>query len=390
MLDICANADAALLELAVSRGHIDGRTAAAVRRNRRGRSAAVALVEDGHLSTQVVRALRSEQRRHSIDHAIDGYQLLGRLGAGGMSEVFRAQDLINRRVVAIKVIAPRVAGDRLFIERFQREARAAAALIHPNIIACHGMGETRGKPYMVLEYMEGGDVEMLAARARWRLPEERVLRIGLDCARGLVAVGSHGMVHRDIKPANIFLDGDGLAKLADLGLAKSAAQDDQLTVAGVRVGSPGYMAPEQARGEAVDIRSDIYSLGASLYHLLAGRAAFVGRTPLETVLKGLREEPEPLASAAPQVSPAVAAIVTRCLARLPRDRYQDPAELEHDLGRASGGPTAEIHSTRSPRPRAVPTGVRRFARALTSRLATWCRRRMEGLTTGDAVRASEH
>jgi len=331
MLEICVNADNDLLDLALARGLINTRLAAELRVDRRGRSASVALVEFAHLDTSVVRALRTIQQRNSIDYAIDGYQLISRLGVGGMSEVFRAWDLAHRRMVAIKVISPRVAGDRLFIDRFHREARAAAALIHPNIITCHGMGETRGKPYMVLEYREGGDAGVLAAHAGGALAEPQALRIALDCARGLEAVGAHGMVHRDIKPANIFLDGDGLAKLADLGLAKGTAQDDQLTMAGVRVGSPGYMSPEQAAGKNLDIRSDIYSLGASMYHLLAGRAPFTGKSPMEIILKGLHEDPLPLSAAAPHVSAHVAAIVTKCMARDPRQRYQQPIALQREL-----------------------------------------------------------
>ena len=331
MLDICSDADAALLDLARERGLITAAVVEQVRVNRQRRSAAVALVEDGHMTAADVRALRTVQRRTTINHAIDGYRLLSKLGSGGMSEVFLAQDLVNGGKVAIKVISPRICDDRLFLDRFQREARAAAALVHPNIIACHGMGQTGGKPYMVLEYMDGGDVDALAARSGGALSEARAIRIAQDCAEGLKAVAAHGMVHRDIKPANIFLAGDGLAKLADLGLAKGTTVEDQLTMAGIRVGSPGYMSPEQAAGKELDIRSDIYSLGASLYHLLAGRAAFTGTNPMAIILKGLREDPVPLRSLAPQLSEPMAAIVAKCMARLPAQRFQHPSELLHAL-----------------------------------------------------------
>jgi len=341
MLEISANADHDLINLALARGLISDSLAGSLRDDRRSRSASVALVEDGHLDASVVRALRTMQRRRTIDLAIDGFQLISKLGTGGMSEVFRALDLVHNRIVAIKVISPRIADDRLFIARFHREARAAAALNHPNIIRCYGMGETKGKPYMVLEYMAGGDASDLARAVGGALTESQTLRIARDCARGLEAVAVHGMVHRDLKPANIFLDGNflsgtGQAKLADLGLTKGTAHDDQLTMAGVRVGSPGYMSPEQASGRDLDIRSDIYSLGASMYHLLAGHAPYTGKTPMEIILKGLREEPFPLSHLAPHVSGQVLAIVNKCMARNPAHRYQHPSELQRVLAEANG------------------------------------------------------
>jgi len=393
MLDICANADEALVDLALARGLISAPLAAELRVGRRGRSAAVALVEDGHLGAAEVRALRMIRRRTTIDNAMDGYQIISRLGVGGMSEVFRARDVVNGQIVAIKVISPRISGDRLFIDRFHREARAAAALNHPNIITCHGMGETKGKPYMVLEYMEGGDAGALAARAGGALTEPLAMRIALDCARGLEAVGAHGMVHRDIKPANIFLDGDfltgkGLAKLADLGLAKGTAQDDQLTMAGVRVGSPGYMSPEQAAGRELDIRSDIYSLGASLYHLLAGHAPYTGKSPMEIILKGLREDPRPLSAVAPNVSARVVAIVTKCMARDPRRRYQQPSELQRELADASGETADETRRAGGVRERRDAPGpwqrLGASADRLAQRIADWWGRRVS-----DGTRDSE-
>jgi serine/threonine protein kinase len=354
MLEICTDKDAALIELAQQRGLLSAERAERVRRERGTRSAAVALVEDGHLCAPAVRALRTELQRRSVNHAFDGYELIGKLGAGGMSVVFKATDLVSRRLVAIKVVSPHVTGDPLFLERFYREARSAAAVVHPHVIACHGLGETKGKAYMVLEYMAGGDVEALAARSGGRLAEQRALQIAVECASGLEAIHAHGLVHRDIKPSNIFLDDAGRAKLADLGLAKSMSPDDQLTMPGKRVGSPGYMAPEQSSGSSgTDIRSDIYSLGATMYHLLSGRAAFIGHTPLEIILKSLREEPAPLQEVAPWVSPRISAIVARCMARKPEDRYQHPAELREIFANASApaplpGSSATVTAARRP------------------------------------------
>ncbi len=359
MLEICADADAALMILAEKRGLLTPAQIEQVTRTRGRRSAAVALVQDGILDVQAVRALRTAVRKHSIDHAIDGYELQGKLGSGGMSEVFKAIDLVSRKPVAIKVVAPRRPGDGLFLERFQREARAASAVDHPNVIACYGTGQTHGKAYMVLEYMPGGDLEGLVDRAQGRLDEALALRIARDCARGLVAVHAHGLVHRDVKPSNILLAADGTAKLGDLGLAKSTAPDDQLTMPGMRVGSPGYVSPEQASGASeTDIRSDIFSLGATLHHLFSGRSPFSGGSPLEIIINTIRLDAPPLSVTAPWVSPRISAVVAKCLARRPQDRYQDPSELADALQQIHEG--APVHTT-----------VRRVRRYTATRVTAW-------------------
>jgi serine/threonine-protein kinase len=382
MLEICTDKDAALISLAEQRGLLTPQRAQQLRETKGTRSAAVAMVQDGHLDAAVVRALRTELHRGSIDHAIDGYELLGKLGAGGMSVVFKANDLVTRKPVAIKVISPRVAGDNLFLERFHREARAAAAVIHPHVIACYGIGQTKGKAYMVLEYMPGGDLEVLIGNEGGPLGESRALQIAADCASGLEAIHSHGLVHRDVKPSNILLDESGRAKLADLGLAKSTAPDDQLTMPGVRVGSPGYMSPEQAGGQhELDIRSDIYSLGATFYYLLTGQCAFTGRSPLEIIVKSMREDPPPLHQAAPWVSPRVAEIVARCMARRPQDRYQNPAEVRGELlavlhrsATASSASTALLATQRARRGRSrvrISARVSACLSALWRRVGSW-------------------
>ena len=359
MLEICADADAALLLLAERRGLLSPAQLEQVRRTRGRRSAAVALVQDGVLDVQAVRALRTAVRKRSIDHAIDGYELQGRLGSGGMSEVFKAIDLVSRKPVAIKVVSPRRPGDGLFLERFHREARAASAVDHPNVIACYGTGQTHGKAYMVLEYMPGGDLEGLVGRAQGRLEEAHALRIAMDCVRGLVAVHAHGLVHRDVKPSNILLAADGSAKLGDLGLAKSASPDDQLTMPGMRVGSPGYVSPEQASGAGeTDIRSDIFSLGATFHHLFSGRSPFTGGSPLEIIINTIRQDAPPLSLTAPWVSPRISALVGKCLARRPEDRFQDPGELAEAL-----------HGIRKGAPATAP--VRRPRRSVASRVTAW-------------------
>lgn len=381
-MDICMDKDAALLELARKRRLLSAEQIERLSGHQRGRSAAVMLVEDGLLDAQVVRALRRELQQHVVNHAFNGYELTSKLGCGGMSVVFKAIDVVSHRVVAIKVVSPKVKGDQLFLERFQREARSAAAVVHPHVIACHGLGETRGKAYMVLEFMAGGDAQALAERVGGHLDEKRVLQIAADCASGLEAIHAHGLVHRDIKPSNIFLDEHGRAKVADLGLAKSDAPDDQLTMPGMRVGSPGYMAPEQAGGDTTDIRSDIYSLGATMFHLLAGRGPFLGRSPFEIIVNGLRHDAPAMRQIAPWVSPGMAVIVQRCLARKPEQRYQHPGDLRRALVGLSrdevpvehtGPITGTISGTISGTKRR-PGRRQSFSTGVVAQVSSWARR----------------
>jgi serine/threonine-protein kinase len=270
--------------------------------------------------------------------AIPGYTLVSRLGAGGMGQVFKAVQQSLEREVALKVMAPALAGDPDFCARFVREARVAARLTDAHVVGCHDVGEAGGFLYMALEFVPGGDAEHLMKTSGGRLAPKRALEIIRDAAIGLVAVHKAGMIHRDIKPANLFLDGNGRAKLGDLGLARGALGDDRMTMTGMTMGTPAFMAPEQAEGAAdLDIRADIYSLCASLYLLVTGTAPYQGASVFAIVAKVMSGPfPDPRATI-PGVSAGVAAVIAKGTALKREQRYATPADLVADLERVLRG-----------------------------------------------------
>lgn len=322
------NHDAGLLALAVIRGHCSADRAQALQAQRRGRSMAIVLVEDGGIAPAIVRALRDEQGRQSIPSRIGPYQLTEHLGNGGMSVVFKALDHDTGTFVAVKLLSPRTSAQGTAKTRFDRESRSGLAIDHPRVIRCLDHGEVNHHSYHILEYMAGGDAAALMARNGGRLPPQQALTLIRDCADGLAAIHAAGMMHRDIKPANIFIDGDGRAKLADLGLARHVEDDDHLTMPGHCLGTPCYMSPEQARGLAdIDGRTDIYSLGATLYHFITGRPPYPGTAPRAVIMAVLNEPvPNPRALV-PDLDPVVADLIVRALAKERSGRPQDAASL---------------------------------------------------------------
>ncbi len=274
------------------------------------------------------------------------YEVLAPLGAGGMGEVYRARDGRLGREVAIKVLPAELAGDAERLERFEREARAAAALNHPNILAVHDLGTHEGAPFLVCELLEG---ETLRDRLRAGRPAPAAaLGWALQLARGIAAAHARGVVHRDLKPENLFLTRDGHLKILDFGLAKVSAPATVAataptvagTLAGTLLGTAGYMAPEQARGLPADARSDIFAFGAVVYELLAGESAFQRETAADTLAAVLREEPRELAATPLGLPPEVVRLVRRCLAKRPEDRYQSAADLAFDLETLAAAPRA--------------------------------------------------
>ncbi len=235
------------------------------------------------------------------------YEILAPLGAGGMGEVYRARDTRLGREVAIKVLPERLAGDPSALSRFEREARAVAALSHPNILAIHDFGEERGLRYAVTELLEGQTLRERLVRERlaWR----KALEIGISLADGLSAAHARGIIHRDLKPENIFLTSNGHVKILDFGLARAdVVPSDQLTSAptkssateaGTVLGTLGYMSPEQVGGQPADTRSDIFSLGCVLYEMLTGRRAFPGASRGQTMAAILRDQPAEMARPGP-------------------------------------------------------------------------------------------
>src|SRR5215470_2515907 len=274
------------------------------------------------------------------------YEVLAALGAGGMGEVYRARDTRLGREVALKVISDGAALDPERLQRFEQEARLAGSLNHPNLVVVFDVGSEGGAPFLVTELLEG---ESLRHRlSRGRLPLRTALELGVQLAEGLAAAHARGIVHRDVKPENVFLTSGGRAKLLDFGIAKLTAPrgieghrnllDTTLTPEGIGtrpgavLGSPGHMSPEQVRGDPVDARTDIFSLGAVLYEMLAGAPPFPAKSFVESGHAILESEPPPLPESVP---PSVDLLVRRCLEKEPARRFQSAADLAFDLGAAT-------------------------------------------------------
>jgi len=272
------------------------------------------------------------------------YEILAPIGAGGMGEVYRARDSRLRREVAIKVLPKALSADPDRLHRFEQEALATAALNHPNILAVFDIGTAEGSPYVVSELLEG---ETLRDRLKsGPIPLRKALDYALQMANGLAAAHEKGIIHRDLKPENLFVTKDGRVKILDFGLAKLTQSDSNSnaslatashgTEAGVVLGTAGYMSPEQVRGQALDIRSDIFSFGAILYEMLSGKRAFHGTTAADTMSSILKEEPEDLSATNHNVSPALERIVHHCLEKHPEARFHSARDIAFDLEHLSG------------------------------------------------------
>jgi uncharacterized RDD family membrane protein YckC len=244
------------------------------------------------------------------------------LGRGGMGAVYLGQDTALERPVALKVLTPEIAHDPEVVARFAREARAQARLHHPNVAQIYFIGEERGLHFFVMEYVEGPGIDAVLEKSE-RLPWAQAIEHIIAAARGLRAALGQGFIHRDVKPSNLMLDREAGIKILDFGLVKSLKGDAQLTRDGAIVGSPLYMAPEQGRGEDVDHRADIYSLGCALYHMLTGRPPFTGPSPVGVIAMHITEQAAPLRGLAPDVPESVARIVDRMMAKAPAGRFAD-------------------------------------------------------------------
>jgi serine/threonine protein kinase len=266
------------------------------------------------------------------------YEIVGALGAGGMGEVYRAHDSRLRRDVAIKVLPAVVADDENRLKRFEQEALATAALNHPNILVVFDVGKHAGTAYVVEELLEGLTLRDLTSTES--LPVRKVVDFAIQVANGLAAAHARGIIHRDLKPENLFVTADDRVKILDFGLAKiveassSSGASTRLaagTEPGLVLGTIGYMSPEQVRGVAVDHRADIFSFGAILYELLAGRRAFGGETAADTMTAILKEPPADLAESGRAIPPALARVVDRCLEKNPASRFQSASDLAFAL-----------------------------------------------------------
>jgi len=270
---------------------------------------------------------------------LGSYEIVAPLGAGGMGEVYRARDPQLGRDVAIKILPSFLSRDPDRLRRFEQEARAAAALSHPNILAVYQMGTHEGSPYLVSELLEGSTLRGLLLRGP--LPIRKAVEYGTQMAHGLAAAHEKGIVHRDLKPENLFVTKDGRIKILDFGLAK-LIQNPQAsdpgtptmtegTEPGVVLGTVGYMAPEQVRGQATDHRTDLFALGAILYEMLTGKRSFHKPTSAETMSAILNEEPPPVSQIVPDIPPALQKVVRRCLEKSPEQRFHSASDLAFGL-----------------------------------------------------------
>ncbi len=270
---------------------------------------------------------------------IDGFRVVRLLGQGGMGRVYLAEQISLKRMVALKVIRPDgLPGDSVR-RRFQTEAEAVARVNHPGIVQVFAVGEHNGLPYMVLEFVPGRTLKQMLG-LKGALEPSQVLGIMTQVARALERANEAGIVHRDIKPENILVTRNGIAKVADFGLARLKTEgrgDLHITQDGTALGTPIYMSPEQVGGKPVDIRSDIYSLGITAFHMLAGRPPFEGANAIEVALRHVQGGPPRLDALRPDIPPALVALVHRAMARKPEDRPQTPGELLSDIAKASKG-----------------------------------------------------
>ena len=263
----------------------------------------------------------------------DRYRLVNHIARGGMAQVYLARDLLLDRPVALKVLFPELSVDRAFVERFRREAKAAANLSHPNIVSIYDWGQGENTYFIVMEYVAGRTLSQVLREGPMDPP--RAARIAADVAGALDFAHRHGVIHRDVKPGNVLINESGQVKVADFGIARAigAGDAEDLTQTGSVMGTATYFSPEQAQGFGVDPRSDVYSLGVVLYEMLAGRAPFTGDSPVSIAYKHVKEAPEPLRAVNPAVPAGLEAIVMKSLAKQPEDRYQSAEELRADLAR---------------------------------------------------------
>jgi serine/threonine-protein kinase len=315
------------------------------------------------------------------------YEIVGRIGHGTMGDVYRARDTALNRDVAIKTIADEMGGDETLRKRFLREAQSAARLNHPNIVTVYDFGQDRGKLYMAMELLEGTDLKQSLIKKQIVGLDEK-LGVMEQILDGLAFAHANEVIHRDLKPANVFLLPKGKVKIVDFGLARLAGSD--MTRTGMVMGTPHYMSPEQVRGEKVDARSDVFSLGCIFYEMLAGRKPFDSETIHAVLFKVLQDDPQPIQEAAPYLPAVVMQLVARALRKDPNERFQNAGEFLQQLRQARQAfLTGKGHEVPA-EPRPAGTGSRPSvdAAGLTGAAAGSSMRSRTGSTFGSAPRAA--
>ena len=291
------------------------------------------------------------------------YELEELVGRGGMSSVYRAHDRLLERTVALKILHEHHTRDDDYVERFRREARAVAQLSHPNIVTVIDRGEQDGRQFIVFQYIDGETLKDVVER-RGPLPVAEAVRLGVQIAGALAFAHERGVVHRDVKPQNVLFDGDGRAKVTDFGIARSR-DTAGMTLAGTVMGTSHYIPPEQARGDVVDERSDVYSLGAVLYELLTGEVPFAGDNFVAVAMRHMNEEPPSARARRPDVPPRLDLALRRAMAKEPADRpsmKELVGELEAALADPNGRADGDVTMIIPPRQQAAPRTARRRRR----------------------------
>ena len=271
------------------------------------------------------------------DVLAERYELIATIARGGMATVWRAQDRILARPVAVKILHQHLAEDETFLERFRREALAAASLSHPHVVSIYDTGEDGETPdsrchYIVMEHCGGGTLASLL-RAEGPFEPRRAVQVGSTICSALAYAHSKGIVHRDVKPANVLVGDDGLLKVGDFGIAKAATAKNDITTTGTIMGTVAYISPEYASDRELDTRSDIYSLGVVLYELVAGKPPFEEASSVATAMKHLNEPPPPLRTRRAGIPRALEAVVMKALEKNPDQRFASADEMQAALGR---------------------------------------------------------
>ena len=266
----------------------------------------------------------------------DRYEVQGRIGVGGMAEVWRGHDRTLNRTVAIKTLLPQFARDASFVDRFRREAQAAARLNHHGIVSVYDSGTDGETPYIVMQFIEGRTLADYLASGK-TIPPMKAAQVAKEIAEALAAAHAEGVIHRDIKPANVMVTRDGKVLVMDFGIARLISGPETAPQTSAVLGTASYLSPEQAQGQSVDARTDIYALGVVLYEMLTGRPPFTGDSPMAIAYKQVNATPAAPSSVNPEVPPELDAVVMRALSKNPANRYQTGQEFADDLERARTG-----------------------------------------------------
>jgi hypothetical protein len=306
------------------------------------------LLAKGYIEAEQLDELLVAHGEESQALKITGYEIQSKIGAGGMGEIYKARQISVDRIVAIKVLSPLYAKDKEYMERFIREAKLLAKLDHPYIVKAIDAGQSRNTLFYVMEYVDGATVLKLL-KQKGRLPERDCLKIGIYVGHALEHAAKHKLVHRDVKPTNIMITKDGVVKLCDLGIAKllgASATESDLTKKGYAVGSPYYIAPETCLGRDVDIRSDIYSLGATLYHCVTGKPPFDGPTAAAVLAQHVHKDPVPPKELCPEMSQAFSDAILGMMQKVPEERPQSPEEVAVQIESIMKGGTRRSKAAR--------------------------------------------